>query len=102
MASDKKGELTPASAIEFIKPFFEGSWSSVDSKNVQIEKLKGGMCNSIYKVTRIGVTQVGVSGDEPASLIIKIKGGNVIDADQFPANNTYNAIAIVTYEMSKR
>lgn len=93
-----KVQLTPASALDIIKPFFQHSWSTVGPDAVVVEEIKGGYCNTIYKVSGAGRDDDG----EPQSLILRIKGGNMIDVDTFSNLNTYNTITIVTYEMSRR
>lgn len=110
MSSESKSKLfslTPHLALELISPFFEEAWPSIDPDHVIIEAIQGGYCNSIFKVTRsvspdgAGI-QIGVETNEPTSVIIRIRGGNMIDVNQFDCLNTYNAIMIVTNEMSRR
>ena len=101
MASELKQQLTPASAVALIKPFFKNaSWSNLEPEDVTVEPLKGGYCNSIYKVTRL--TLDADANDGPASVVIKVSGGNKLDINQLECSNTYNAIMVFAYEMSKR
>lgn len=108
MSSESKlSSLTPQLALELISPFFKFSWPSSDPDHVTVEAIQGGYCNSIFKVTRLvspdgAVTQTGAYSNEPTSVIIRIRGGNMIDVNQFDCLNTYNAIMIVTNEMSRR
>lgn len=98
-AMEMKPKLTSFTGIQLIKPFFKGIWSKTEPKDVIIEQITTGYCNTIYKVTR---NLSDYQNDEPLSLIIRISGGNRVDMTQFDTNNDYNAIMVVAYEMSRR
>lgn len=110
MSSESKlklSALTPQLALELISPFFKEAWPSSDPDRVTVEAIQGGYCNSIFKVTRLvppdgANIRIGAYTNEPTSVIIRIRGGNMIDVNQFDCLNTYSAIMIVTNEMSRR
>lgn len=106
-SKSKSSSLSPKLALELISPFFKEAWPSTDPDHVIVQAIQGGYCNSIFKVTRLispdgaGI-QTGAYTNELISVIIRIKGGNTIDVNQFDCLNTYNAIMTVTNEMSQR
>lgn len=93
--------LTPAAAVELIRPFFDGGWSVVDHNQVIVERMIGGYCNTIYKVSR---PDSGENDHDPVSVIVRIRGGNVVNNDGCDSlyTNAFSAILIATYELGRR
>lgn len=84
--------ITPSDAVELIKPFFNDAWSNTDAK--------GGFCNNIYKVSRSvsprdkDKVSLNQGNDDPISLIVMIREGDVIDILECENMSEGNAIVI--------
>lgn len=50
--SSVESDLNAKIALEIIKPFFPKEWSRACAEDVTISVLKGGLCSSIWRVTR--------------------------------------------------
>lgn len=95
--------MTPLAAIDLISPFFDGGWSVVDPKHVELERMIGGYCNTIYKVTRSSGDGGNIGDDsDPSSVIIRIRGGNIVNDDDCKYTNDFSALMIATYELGRR
>ena len=66
----------------------------------RLDANSGGYCNSITLVSRKGPSST-LKDEEPPSLLIRRKGGNMVDVDEL-ALNTDASQTLIQYELSRR
>ncbi|KAL0274671.1 UNVERIFIED_CONTAM: hypothetical protein PYX00_002744 [Menopon gallinae] len=57
--------------LSLLKDYLNGQWQNATSKNIHIEKLRGGMSNYVFQITLPQVIQKEVK-DEPKTVIVRL------------------------------